>query len=293
MIKVTGRIFRLDGVAPNNRVQEVNKSKFLAAVGSDMPAVYRFLCLEDSNSEKSGVSQTIYQHDGQQVDLYNTYGVQTRVGMNPPNVYTWTHTAGDIVEITVENTMDPTWEFTVKAYNEDGASPDVTVLRAKTDDNGIRWLTKSGLLREGAHRFYYDPDAEYNIDTSSGISLVHGGYRLNREGILLPDLWVKRTLNYNTGIYLTSGRIGDVVEVSVKCTAPQMTDPRKHRMTYGLHDALLEDGRILRDVASKLIYVNSETELPDLHEELPGTFAMLYGLGKMWQKKPDGSWTEI
>ena len=51
-------------------------------------------------------------------------------------------------------------------------------------------------------------------------------------------------------------------------------------------------GTVIRSVAAKTVYVNSADDLAEFADEEPGTIAIQYGLGKVWQKKPDGSWAE-
>ena len=59
------------------------------------------------------------------------------------------------------------------------------------------------------------------------------------------------------------------------------------------YDMIDENGNIVRNVASKTVYVNSEEDLAAFAGEEPGTFAIQYGMGAMWQKTPDGTWAEM
>lgn len=61
-------------------------------------------------------------------------------------------------------------------------------------------------------------------------------------------------------------------------------------MAYDMVDG---DGNVIRNVAGKTVYVNSEEDLAAFADEEPGTFAVQYGLGTIWQKKPDGDWAEV
>jgi hypothetical protein len=61
---------------------------------------------------------------------------------------------------------------------------------------------------------------------------------------------------------------------------------------YGMHDALI-NGEIVRDIPSKLVYVNSENDLAALTDAEPvGTFAVTFGGEHVWQLTPAGTWVE-
>lgn len=64
-------------------------------------------------------------------------------------------------------------------------------------------------------------------------------------------------------------------------------------ITSGLHDAIL-DGEITRDIQTRMVFVNSESELAQFTDQEPaGTVAATYGFGSMWQLTPAGTWAEI
>ena len=71
-----------------------------------------------------------------------------------------------------------------------------------------------------------------------------------------------------------------------------ISNNRMKSLNWGMHDAII-DGQIVRDIPSRMIFVNAQSELSNFADALPGTMAATYGFGKMWQMKPDGTWATI
>ena len=59
------------------------------------------------------------------------------------------------------------------------------------------------------------------------------------------------------------------------------------------YDMIDGDGVITRNVREHTVYVNDENDLDAFDAEPAGTVAVQYGMGAMWQKKPDGTWAEM
>lgn len=71
-----------------------------------------------------------------------------------------------------------------------------------------------------------------------------------------------------------------------------ISNNRIKSLNWGMHDAII-DGQIVRDIPSRMIFVNAQSELVNFADALPGTMAATYGFGQMWQMKPDGTWATI
>ena len=71
-----------------------------------------------------------------------------------------------------------------------------------------------------------------------------------------------------------------------------ISNNRIKSLNWGMHDAII-DGQIVRDIPSRMIYVNAQSELVNFSDALPGTMAATYGFSQMWQMKPDGTWATI
>lgn len=297
MITITGKIKNANSDTVRNLGMSIITEQFITAVGSDKPNVYRFYC---PNTKRSDI-----EFNGVKVNI-DDYGIA---------LYDHEIGYGNIIEITVDNNLNPRWTVSARVFNVDGRAPTAT-LRNAANMNGedvLLWLSQNGILKEGSYEFYFDEDAEFDElnqvkytkqRISQGIIyyeqrlISHGGFRRNGDGLILHHRVYNHTFPYTTIDEAEQrteaiGRKGDVIVLTVTCSAQRMTNENQHRMTYGLHDAMLGEGKILRDVASKLIYVVSEDNLDELWEEQPGTIAAMYGLGQMWQKLPDGTWTEI
>lgn len=53
------------------------------------------------------------------------------------------------------------------------------------------------------------------------------------------------------------------------------------------------DGVIVRDVPARIAYVANETERDLFSDQQAGMFVATYGITKLWQLKPDGTWATI
>ncbi len=60
----------------------------------------------------------------------------------------------------------------------------------------------------------------------------------------------------------------------------------------GTHHAVINN-EVVRNIPSGFAYVTSQSELSLYADEYPGFIVAQYGFGKMWQKKPDGTWATI
>lgn len=69
-------------------------------------------------------------------------------------------------------------------------------------------------------------------------------------------------------------------------------NPAMKSLQWGMHDTII-NGEIVRDLPSKMVYVSAESELSNFADMPPGTIAALYGMGSMWQLKPDGTWVSM
>lgn len=66
----------------------------------------------------------------------------------------------------------------------------------------------------------------------------------------------------------------------------------KLQLIPGTYD-YVADGELVANVQSRIIYVESQSDLAGLPDYAPGTMAATYGLGHVYQKSPSGTWTEI
>ena len=71
-----------------------------------------------------------------------------------------------------------------------------------------------------------------------------------------------------------------------------ISNNRLKSLNWGMHDAIV-NGEIVRDIPSKMIYVEQQSDLSNFSDALPGTIAAIYGGGQMWQMKPDGTWVSM
>ena len=71
-----------------------------------------------------------------------------------------------------------------------------------------------------------------------------------------------------------------------------ISNNRLKSLNWGMHDAII-NGEIVRDIPSKMIYVEQQSDLANFSDALPGTIAATYGFGSMWQMKPDGTWASM
>lgn len=65
-----------------------------------------------------------------------------------------------------------------------------------------------------------------------------------------------------------------------------------HVVSEATYDAVV-DGAVISGLKRKTVYVTDESELDLFENEAPGTFAVAYGMGSMWQLKPHGTWATI
>ena len=63
-------------------------------------------------------------------------------------------------------------------------------------------------------------------------------------------------------------------------------------LTGSMHDAII-GGKVVKDIPSKLVYVNSQSELSNYSDYPVGTIAAVIGFGSVWQKNVSGEWVSI
>lgn len=63
-------------------------------------------------------------------------------------------------------------------------------------------------------------------------------------------------------------------------------------LVLGTCDTMV-NGSLVTNALCRVVFVETEAQLATLPAYEPGTFAALYGLGKLWQKTPAGEWAVV
>lgn len=148
----------------------------------------------------------------------------------------------------------------VAVSNADQSTPNFT---AEMDDLAKFINSVGGSYKPAAYTFVYDEEVEKflingkAVDSIAGVTIT----ATDPEEDTYAD--------------------GDTVTVTVEASEVQVTDER-NRPAGNYHDAVV-DGVLYRGIPDRVIYVESESDLDDLTEELPGTVAMTYDEASKWR----------
>jgi hypothetical protein len=155
-------------------------------------------------------------------------------------------------------------EATVEVSNSGGTTPNFT---AAISNLGQFLEDMRSQLQPAVYAFVYDGETEkWTPHEPKGITL---------------------TIVDDTEEMLAAG---DTITVTVTADEVNVTDPRR-REPGDYHDAIV-DGVMYRGIPDKVIYVEDESDLTGMDNELPGTKAATYGEASWWQW--DGTeWTAM